>query len=123
MSLASSPAIGLPGGLGQPDRHELAGMIPFVGGRRQVHAVVALQPHQPAPQARGQHLGDLGLAGAGLALQEQRPAHRQRQMHRGRQFLVGDVALVGEQLGGVGDGRRQSGHYSMLPRIRISMNR
>ena len=103
-------AVGVAGGLGQADRHELAGVVPLVRGGGDVHAVVALQPHQAAVQAGGQHLGDLGLAGAGLAFQEQRAAHRQRQMHRRGQLLVGDVALVGEQLGGVGDRRRQCGH-------------
>ena len=98
-------------------------MVPFVGRGRKVHSVIALQPDQPPAKPGSQHLGDLGLAGAGLALQEQRAAHRERQMHRGRKFPVCDVALVGEQLGRVGDGGRQSGHYSRLPRIRITMNR
>ena len=103
-------AVGLAGGLGEADRHELAGVVPFIGRGGDVHAVVALQPHQAAIQAGGQHLGDLGLAGARLAFQEQRAAHRQRQVHRGGQFLIGDVALVGKQLRGVGDRRRQCGH-------------
>ena len=75
-----------------------------------VHAVVALQPHQAAAQAGGEHLGDFGLAGSGLAFQEQRPAHRQREVHRGGQILVGDVALVREQCGGLGNRGRQCGH-------------
>ena len=116
-------AVGLAGGLGKADRHELARVVPLIGSGRQVHAIVALQSDQPAAQAGGQHLGDLGLAGAGLAFQEQRAAHRQRQVHSGRQLLVGDVALVGKQFRGVGDGRGESRHYSMLPRIRTTMNR
>ena len=98
-------------------------MVPLIGSRRQVHPIVALQPDQPAPQALRQHLGDLGLAGAGLTLQEQRAVHGERQMDSGRQFVIGDVALIGKQLGRVGDGRWQTSHYSMLPRIRTNMNR
>ncbi len=110
MSLASSPGIGPARGLGEADRHELPRVVPLVGGGRQVHAVVALQPNQPAPEPGGQHLGDLGLSGAGFAFQEQRAAHRQRQVHRGGELQIRDVALFGEKSGGVGDSRGQFGH-------------
>ena len=116
-------AVGLAGGLGQADRHELAGVVPFIGGGGDVHAVVALQADQAAVEAGGEDLGDLGLAGAGLAFQEQRAAHRQGQVDRGGQVLVGDVALGGEESGGFGDGRGQCGHYRMLPMNSRRMNR
>ena len=103
MSLRQRVPVRRPGRLGDPDRHELAGMVPFIGGGRQVEPVIALQPHQPAVQPARQHLGDLGLAGARLALQEQRPPHRQRQMHGGGQRQVGDIAAGGQQGGGVRD--------------------
>ena len=72
-------AVGLPGSFSQADGHQLPGVVPLIGGRGQVHAIVALQAYQAALQARGEDLGDLGLAGAGLSFQKQRAAHGQRQ--------------------------------------------
>jgi hypothetical protein len=69
-----------------------------------------LQPHEAPVQAGSQHLGDFGLAGPGLALQEQRPLHRQRQMHRGRQFMVGNVSLRRQQLSSLRDRSGQRDH-------------
>ena len=62
-------------GLGEPDRDHLRGVVPLVDRGRDVEALVALQADQPAAERRRQHLGDLGLADAGLAFEEQRPAH------------------------------------------------
>ena len=62
-------------GLGDADRDHLRGIVPLVDRGRDVEPLVALQPDQPAPERRRQHLGDLGLADAGLAFEEQRPAH------------------------------------------------
>jgi hypothetical protein len=59
-----------------------------------------LQAHQLAAQRVGQHLGDLGLADTGLALEKQRPVELQRQMDGGAQAAVGDIAAFGEQFDG-----------------------
>ena len=94
-------------GLGEADRHHLAGIVPFVDGRGEVEPLIALQPDQPAPERGRQHLGDLGLAGAGLALEQQRPFHPERQEEHGRQRPVGDIALGLQQGQGGVDGGRQ----------------
>ena len=46
----------------------------------------------------GQHLRDLGLADARLALEEQRPPQAKREVDRHREPAVGDVALLGQRL-------------------------
>ena len=63
-------AVGHAGCLGEADRHQLAGVVPFIGRGGKVHAVVALQADQAAAEPGGEHLGDLGLAGAGLAFEK-----------------------------------------------------
>ena len=80
------------------DGDHLGGEVPLVDGAGGIKAFVALQPDQAAAQARGQCLGDLGLAGAGLALQEQRAAQFQRQEHHRGQRPAADIALAGEYL-------------------------
>ena len=60
--------------LGEADLEHLARVVPLVERRGDVEALVALQADEPPAERRGQHLGDLGLADAGLALEEERPA-------------------------------------------------
>ena len=86
----------LAAGLGGPQVEQLAAVVPVVDGLGGVDALVALQADQLAAGPRRQHLGHLGLADAGLALQQQRPAQRDGQEHRRRQPLVGQVAVGGE---------------------------
>ena len=78
-------------GFGEPDRDHLCGVIPLIDRRRDVEAFVALQPDQPAAERRRQHLGDLGLADAGLAFEKQRPPHLERQKQHRRQRAVADI--------------------------------
>ena len=59
------------------DLDHLRGVVPLVDRRRDVETFIALQPDQPAAERARQHLGDLGLADARLAFEEQRPAHAQ----------------------------------------------
>ena len=59
------------------DLDHLRGVVPLVDRRRDVEAFIALQADQPAAERARQHLGDLGLADARLAFEEQRPAHAQ----------------------------------------------
>ena len=78
-------AVVLAFGLGGADGDHLRGIVPLVDRGGDVEPLVALQPDQPAAERLRQHLGDLGLADAGLAFQEQRPAHLQREIeHRCR---------------------------------------
>ena len=81
----------LAGGLGQPDRHHLRGIVPFVDRARDVEALVTLQADQLSAERGGENLGDLGLADAGLALEEQRPTKPQAQEKNRRQRAVADV--------------------------------
>ena len=57
-----------------------------------VEPFVALQADQPRAAHGGQHLGDLGLADAGVAFQQQRAAEVLHQQQRRDQRRLGDVA-------------------------------
>ena len=93
-------------GLGRPQVQELAGVVPLVDGLGHVDALVALQPQQLAARPGGQHLGHLGLAHPGLALEQQRAVQGQGQEDRRGQALVGQVAVGGEGAGDLLDGER-----------------
>ena len=96
--------------LGDADRDHLRGIVPLVDRGGDVEALVALQADQPAAERRGQHLGDLGLADAGLAFEEQRPAHLERQIEHGAERAVGEIFGLGEKRdGGVDRGRQRAG--------------
>ena len=88
----------LAAGLGGAEVQQLTGVVPVVDGLRCVDALVALQPDELAAGPAAEHLGHLGLADAGLALEQQRPLQRQRQEHRRGQALVGQVAVQAERL-------------------------
>ena len=81
----------LAGGLGEPDRHHLRGIVPLVDRGGDVETLVALQADQLAAERGGEHLGDLGLADARLAFEQQRPAEPQAQEHDRRQRALGDI--------------------------------
>jgi hypothetical protein len=91
-------------GFGQADLDHLARVVPFVDGGGDVEALVALEADELAAEGLRQDLGDLGLADAGLALEEQRPAHAQGQEDDGGEGTVGDIAGAGEEVGGFVDG-------------------
>ena len=88
--------------LGGAEVEQLAGVVPVVDRLGDVDALVALEADQLAAGHAGERLGEFGLADAGLALEQQRPAQRHRQEHRGRDPLVGEVSLRGERLSDVG---------------------
>ena len=97
--------------LGEPDLDHLAGVVPLVDRRGDVEALVALQPDQRPLQRRGQHLGDFGLADAGLAFAEQRAAELQRKIEDRGEAAVGDIVAALQKLeGGVDGCRRGGGH-------------
>ena len=72
LQLVGAGAGRLAGGLGGAQVEQLAGVVPLVDGLGDVDALVALQADQLAAGPAGQHLGHLGLADAGLALEQQR---------------------------------------------------
>ncbi len=83
------------------DGEELALIVPLVERGVLVEALVALEPDQLGPVDFGERLGDLGLADARLAFDQQRPAEEIHQPQRGRKIAVGDIADLGEASGDV----------------------
>ncbi len=86
---------------------DLAREVPVVERLGGVDALVALQPDQRQLEALRDRLGERGLAGAGLTLEQQRPLHLQREERHRRQRVVGEVAGPAEA-GGDGGGRREA---------------
>src|SRR5487761_98603 len=82
----------------QADVQQLARIVPLVNRVREVDALVALEADQAGAQHVGHHLGRLGLADAGLALDEQGLFELERQEDRGRECAVADVEAVAEAL-------------------------
>ena len=97
--------IDVAGRLQQPDVQQLPRVVPLVNGLAYVQPLVALQPDEARAQRRRQHLGDLRLADARLAFEEERPLQRQREVDRHRQRAVGDVQLAAQRLLQFVDGR------------------
>ena len=77
-----------------------------------VEPFVALQPDQIGVERRRDGGGQRGLADAGLALEEQRPAEPQREEERHREAVVGDVMLRGKTLLQVLDGAAEGGGHA-----------
>ena len=88
--------LGLAAGLEQPDLEHLARVVPLVDRGVDVEPLVALEPDEPGPERGRQDLGQLGLADAGLALEEERAAELEGQEDRGRHRSVGDVVAAPE---------------------------
>ena len=85
-------------GLGHSNLDHLAGVVPLVDGGGDVQPLVTLQPDEAPPEGIGEHLCDLGLADARLALQEQRSLEPERQEHRGGKAPIRHVVAALEQL-------------------------
>ena len=105
--------VGLAARLEQPDLEHLARVVPLVDGGVDVQALVALEPDEPRAEDRREDLGQLGLADAGLALEEQRATELERQEDGGRERPVGDVVAVAEVLGQGLDRARAGGTFTV----------
>ena len=90
--------IGATPGFGGADGDHLGWKVPFVDGAGGIQPLVALQPDQPATEARGDGLGDLGLAHAGLALEKERPAEAEGQEGHGGKRPAADIVLALQHL-------------------------
>ncbi len=101
------------GGLERADIEQLARVAPVVERVGDVDALVALQPDQAAAGDVGEHLRQLGLADARLALQQQRLLEHQRQVQHGGQPAIGQVGVFAERVGQRIDGVRR--HGSTIP--------
>jgi hypothetical protein len=64
-----------------------------------VDALVALQPYQPPAERLAQDLRALGLADAGLTLEQQRLAQRQRDGQDGGEPAIREVRALAEAFG------------------------
>ena len=80
--LASEQLARLGARLGGADRQQLALVVPVVDRVVEVDALVALQADQPRARRRGERARDLGLADAGLALEQQRLLEGRRRGRR-----------------------------------------
>ncbi|MCY1531546.1 hypothetical protein D9M68_667750 [compost metagenome] len=98
-----------PGGFGRAHVQQLRGVVPFIERLALLHAVVALQAQQLAVQGRRQRLGQLGLADARLAFEQQRTLQLEREEYRSGQAAVGKVAGLPQAVGKGVDGREDHG--------------
>jgi hypothetical protein len=80
----------------QANMQQLSTHVPLVGRLRHIQALIALQPNQGRVHALRQHLGQLGLADAGLALQKERSTQLHRQEQGRGQTPVGQISLAGQ---------------------------
>jgi hypothetical protein len=99
--------------LQRPQVQQLAREVPVVEGLGGVDAVVALEADQLGAEYLRERLGERGLAGAGLAFAEQRPAHAEGEVGRRGEPLVGEVAGGAEGFGQCG-GRLGHVHGSSM---------
>ena len=100
LELAGVASLGAAGRLGEGfDRaqvQDLAREVPVVERLGGVDALVALEPDQPESERLRQSLGERRLAGAGLALEQDRPVQPAREEGHGRERIVGEVARAAE---------------------------
>ena len=90
------------------DAQQLLLVVPLVEGLGLVEALVALQADQAGPGHLGHRLGQLGLAGAGRALDQDRLAQPLGQVHHAGDAVVGEVADGAQPLPYLG-GRLEAG--------------
>ena len=94
---------------GQANRHPMTAEVALRVGM----AAGNWLADQPAPEHGRQHFGDLGLADARFAFEEQRSPHFQGQEHCRGEAALGDVIGAGQQLDRVVDGRGEGGFAGM----------
>ena len=75
---------------------QLLRVVPLVDGLGGVDALVALEAYERSTRPGGEGLGDLGLADAGLALEQDRTTQPQGEEDRRGEPLVSEVTLVGQ---------------------------
>ena len=113
---------GAAGGLRRAEVQKLAGVVPLVHRLGHVDAFVALEADQLGAGPGGQGLGRLGLAHAGLALQQQGAVEAHGQKDRRGQPFVGQVVAALQPIGhlsgrcGMGVGMQGLSAHSSSPR-------
>src|SRR5262249_1846046 len=91
-------------GFSEPDLDHLALVVPLIDRGSDVEPFIALEANEATAERLGQHLRDLRLANARLALEEKRPVEREREIDCCRQAAIGDVLAALEQSMRVADG-------------------
>ncbi len=103
-------------GLDRAEVQQLPGVVPLVDGLGGVDALVTLQAHELAARPARQDLRHLGLAHAGLALEQQRTLQAYGEEDRGGEALVGQVVVRGERGADVVDGLHEVSQRTRAPR-------
>ena len=85
---------------------KLLGVVPLVKCRGRIQAFVTLEPDQTGCQDVGQNQGHLGFAHPRFTLQKNRFVQMVGQVQCGRKGPVGNVAVLGQFLENVLDGRK-----------------
>ena len=78
------------------DRQQLALVVPLVNRMRGIQTFIALKADQVCVQYLCQRLGDLGLADASGAFQQQRTPQNLRQMQRHGCAVICQIAGFGQ---------------------------
>ncbi len=100
------------------DAEQLLAVVPLVEHLRLVEALVTLEADEAELERQGDGLRELGLAGAGGALDEDRLVESRGEIDDRRDLLVGEVADLREQrqrLGGRGEARTLRAHARTWP--------
>src|SRR5215467_11431446 len=84
--------------LGDTQAQKLALIVPFVERGVGVEAFVALQPDQLGVEQARDDFGQLGLADAGIALDQQGLAHLPREIDRSGDRGLGDISVAVHRL-------------------------
>src|SRR6185437_1392659 len=113
----------LAGGLGESDRHHLRGIVPLIDRARDVETLVALQADEAPAERGGEDLGDLRLADAGLALEEQGPPEPEAQENDGSQRAVADIGGAAKQAQGFVDRGRKGRLLPGQDKLRVTTRR
>ncbi len=119
MSLQPSPPVGFGDPLGL-DAQQLLLVVPLVQRLGLVEALVALQPDQPGARQFGHRLGQLGLARAGRALDQDRLAQALGQVDHAGDALVGQVADRRSLRGPTAGESKRDGAVSLTDRTSFS---
>src|SRR5204863_7447384 len=91
---------------------------PLIEGFRLVEALVALQPDEAGAAHLGYRLGELGLAGAGRALDEHGLLQAVGEIHDAGDAFVGEVADVLQAVPNLGPGVESvAAHGPTLPAL------
>ena len=100
--------VGNTGSFGKAYLQHLRRIVPLIDGRCDIKAFIALQTDQRPVERGCQHLGDLGLADTGLALEEERPLHAKGKEENRGQRPSGQIIMLCKEIDDGIDRSRQA---------------